>query len=82
MCALQRVIKYFSAFEWVMAVGARRTGWSVSSTATSLGFSRLTVACAYQEWSTTQTTSSQLDTSLENIGQHGPESLWKMFDTL
>uniref|UniRef100_A0A673YEK7 Vacuolar protein sorting 13 homolog C n=1 Tax=Salmo trutta TaxID=8032 RepID=A0A673YEK7_SALTR len=35
----------------------------VSRTATLLGFSHSTVSCLYQEWSTTQRTSSQLDTT-------------------
>ena len=40
----------------------------VSRTATLLGFSRSTVSCLYQEWSTTQRTSSQLDTTVGSIG--------------
>ena len=45
MCAIQRVIlKYLSAFERGMVVGARRTGLSVSRTATLLGFSRSIVS--------------------------------------
>ena len=50
-----------SAFEWGMVVGAGRTGSSVSRTATLLGFSRSTVSSVYQEWSTIQSTSSELD---------------------
>ena len=59
LCAIQ------SVFE---VVGTRRTGLSVSRTATLLGFSRSTVSCVYQEWSTTQRTSSQLDTTVGGIG--------------
>ena len=40
----------------------------VSRTATLLGFSRSTVSCVYQEWTTTQWTSSQLDTTVWSIG--------------
>ena len=60
--------KYWSAFERGMVVGAERTGLSVPRTATLLGFSRSTVSHVYQEWSTTQRTSSQLDTTQRNIG--------------
>jgi hypothetical protein len=50
--------KYLGAFEWSM---------TVSRTATLLGF-HLQVNRVYQEWSTTQTTFSQLDTTVESIG--------------
>ncbi|CDQ58166.1 unnamed protein product [Oncorhynchus mykiss] len=53
MCAIQRVngkTKYLSAFERSMVGGA--------GTATLLGFSRSTDSRGYQEWSTTQWTSS------------------------
>ena len=60
--------KYLSAFEWDMVVGARRTGLCVSRTAKLLGFSRSTVSRLYQEWSTTQMTTSQLDTTVGSIG--------------
>jgi hypothetical protein len=43
-----------------MVVGARRTGL--------LGFSRATVSRVYQEWSTTQWRSRQLDTTVGSIG--------------
>ena len=60
--------KYLSALERVMAVGARRTGLSVSSTATLLCFSHLTVSCVYQEWSTTQRHAANFDTTVRSIG--------------
>uniref|UniRef100_A0A8K9X6L5 Transposase IS30-like HTH domain-containing protein n=1 Tax=Oncorhynchus mykiss TaxID=8022 RepID=A0A8K9X6L5_ONCMY len=64
MCAIQRVnrqdkILYLSAFEQGMVVDARSNGLSVSRTAMLLGFSRSTVSRVYQEWSTTQRTSSR-----------------------
>ena len=61
-------IKYLSAFERGMVVGARCTGLSVSRTVTLLGFSRSTVSRIYhcgKHWS-----------------QHGPASLWKAFDAM
>ena len=65
---------FLSAFECGMVEGARRTGLCVSRTVTLLGVSCSTVSCVYQEWSTTQTTSSQLDTTVVcigvNMGQH------------
>ena len=57
MCAIQ------SAFERGMVVGL-----SVSKTATLLGFSCSTVSCVYQECSTTQRTSRQLETTVGSIG--------------
>ena len=51
------------AFEWGMVVGAKHTGLSVSRTATLLGFSCSTFSRLYQEWSTTQRTSSQRQVS-------------------
>ena len=60
--------KYLSAFERGMVVGARRTGLNVSRTGKPLGFSCSTVSCVYQEWSTTQRTSSLLDTTVGSIG--------------
>ena len=57
-----------------MVVGARHTCLSVSRTATLLGFSSYTVSRVYQELSTIQRTSSQLDTTVGSIvvntGQH------------
>jgi predicted transcriptional regulator len=50
-----------------MVVGARRTGLSVSRIAMLLGFSLSTVSRVYQEWSTTQRTSRQLDKTVESI---------------
>jgi hypothetical protein len=75
MCAIQRVNgQDKSAFERGMGVGARGTGFSVSRTAPLLGFSRSTVSRVYEEWSTIQRTSSQLDTTVGsigvNLGQH------------
>jgi hypothetical protein len=60
--------KDVSTFEQGTVVGARCTGLNVSRTATLLGFSRSTVSRVYQEWSTTQKTSSQLDTTVGSIG--------------
>ena len=60
--------KYLSAFEWGMVVGARRTNWSVSRTATLLSILRSTVMRVYQEWSATQRPSIQLDTTVGSIG--------------
>ena len=60
--------KDLSAFEWGIVVGPRRTGLSVSRTATLLGFSRSTVSRVYQGRSSTQRTSSQLDTTVGSIG--------------
>ena len=60
--------KDVSAFERGMVVGARRSGLSVSRTATLLGFSCSTISCVYQEWPTTQRPSSQLDTTVGSIG--------------
>jgi hypothetical protein len=55
----------------------------VSRTATLKGFSCATVSCVYQEWSTTQRTSSQLDTTVrKHWRQHGPTSLRNTFNTL
>ena len=68
--------KDLSAFKWGMVVGARRTGVCLK-TATLLGFSHLAVSCVYQEWSTTQRTSSQLDTTVGTIGV-----VWNAFETL
>jgi hypothetical protein len=74
MCSSQRMTKDLSAFERGMVVGARHTSLSVSRTATLLGFSHSTVSRVYQEWSTTQRTSSQLDTIMGsngvNIAEH------------
>jgi hypothetical protein len=62
--------KYLSAFELGMVVGAKRTSMSVSRTATLLYCSHSrTVSHVYQEWSTTQRTSSQLiNSTVGSIG--------------
>jgi hypothetical protein len=73
--------KDLSAFEPGMVVGAGRTGF-VSRTETLLGFSRSTVSRIDQEWSTTQSTSSQLDNCGKHWSQHGQASLWNVFNTL
>ena len=57
------ITKDLSAFEWGVVVGVRGTGLSVSRTATLLGFSYSTASHVYQEWSTTQRTSSQQQAS-------------------
>jgi hypothetical protein len=76
MCAIERLNGqdklFISAFDQGMVVGARRTGLSVSRTATLLGFSYSTISCVYKEWSTTQ----------RIFSQPGPASLWNAFDTL
>ena len=61
-------IKVGSAYKLGMVEGARRNGLSVSKTATLLGFSCSTVSHVYQEWSTTQRISRQLDTTVGSIG--------------
>jgi hypothetical protein len=68
MCAIQWVTGQDkkNAFEQGMLVGARCT--SLCNAATLLDFSRSTVSCVYQEWSITQMTFSQLDTTVGSIG--------------
>uniref|UniRef100_A0A8K9UQS3 Uncharacterized protein n=1 Tax=Oncorhynchus mykiss TaxID=8022 RepID=A0A8K9UQS3_ONCMY len=79
-------IKDLSAFERGMEVGARIIGLSVSRTTTLLGCSRSTVSCVYQEWSTTQRTSNQLDTTVGSIGvntcQHPSELFQHLVTTI
>ena len=58
--------KDWSVFE--RSIGARHTGLSMSRIATQLALSRSTVSCVYQEWSTNQRTSSQLETTVGSIG--------------
>ena len=58
---------YLSALEQGMVVDARCTGLSVSRAAMLLGFSCSTLSRVYQ-WSTTQRTSSQLNTTVGSIG--------------
>ena len=61
-------------FERSMVVGAMHPGLGVSRTTTLLGFSQSTVSCVYEEWSATQRTSRQIDTTVGsfgvNMGQH------------
>ena len=52
--------KYLSAFEQGMVVGARRTGFC----------QELQRCWVFQEWSTTQRTSSQLNTTVGSIEVH------------
>ena len=58
----------------------------VSRTATQLDFSRSTVSCVYQEWSTTQRTSRQLDTTVGsivvNMSQDPRGTLWHLVDAM
>ena len=58
--------KYLSAFEQGMVVGARRTG--LGQELQILQVFHQTVPCLYQEWSTTQRTSSQFETTVGSIG--------------
>ena len=71
--------KYLSAFERGKVVGARRTGLSVSRTATLQGFSRSTISRVYQY---ILYSSQATQASPPHKGQHGPASLWNAFDTL
>jgi hypothetical protein len=67
-------------FERGMVVDARRTGLSASRTAMLLGFSHSTVSRVCQEWSTTQRTSSQLDTTVGSIAVNmGPVKRFQQF---
>ena len=59
--------KDFSAFEWGIVAVARGTGLSVSRTTTLLGFSCSTVSLVHQEWSITQRTSSQVNSTMGSI---------------
>jgi hypothetical protein len=60
-----------SAFEQGKVVGAKRTGISQELQHRWV-FPRSTVSHVYQEWSTTQRTSSQLDTTVGRIGASIP----------
>ena len=73
--------KYLSAFERGMVVGARCTGLSVSRTATLVGFLPSTVSRVDQEWSSTQRTSSLLDTTVGNIGVNMGQRPYGMLST-
>jgi hypothetical protein len=71
--------KDLSGFERGMAVDARCTGLSVSRTATLLaGFFIFNSSRVYQEWSTTQRTSSPVGSIGVNIGVlwEALESTW------
>ena len=73
MCAIQSVnrqTKYLNAFERGMEVGARHTGVCHElQHCYTAGFNpRSTVSRVYQEWSSTQIISSQLDTTVGSIG--------------
>jgi hypothetical protein len=70
MCVIHRVIGQDRGFKCLwMGYGSRCQAHRFGSrTATLLGFSHSTVSCVYQEWSTTQRTSSQLDTTVWSIG--------------
>ena len=57
--------KYLSTFERGNLEGARCTGLGQELL---LGISHSTVSCVYQQWSTTQRTSSQLDPTVGSIG--------------
>ena len=72
--------KYLSAFEWGMVVGARSTGLSMSRTANLLGFSHSRVSRVYQEWFTTQRTSSHRQDSCRKrvIDERGQRSLTRI----
>ena len=59
--------KYLSAFERGMVVGARHTVLC-QELQRCWGFSCSTVSRVYQEWSTTQRTFSQLNTTVGSIG--------------
>uniref|UniRef100_A0A674A4H6 Tc1-like transposase DDE domain-containing protein n=1 Tax=Salmo trutta TaxID=8032 RepID=A0A674A4H6_SALTR len=65
--------KYLSVFEWGMVVDARRTGLSVSRTATLLGFSRSTVSSVYQKWGRHKLCSATDQMTVQyNIGAQRP----------
>ena len=74
MCAIQKVNgqlytqdKIFKCL-WTGYGSRWQAHRFVSRTVTLLGFSCSTVSCVYQEWSTTQRTSSQLNTTVGSIG--------------
>ena len=70
VCAIQRVNQQDKIFKclWTGYGSWGQEHQFVSRTATLLGFSCSTVSHVYQKWSTTQRTSSQLDTTVESIG--------------
>ena len=70
MWAIQRVTGQDKRFKclWTGYGSRFQAHRFVSRTALLLGFSRSTVSHVYQEWSTTQRTSSQLDTTVGSIG--------------
>uniref|UniRef100_A0A674AN77 Protein rogdi homolog n=1 Tax=Salmo trutta TaxID=8032 RepID=A0A674AN77_SALTR len=69
MCAIQRVIGQDKRLKCLLnGYGSRyQVHWFVSRTAKLLGFPCTTVSYVYQECSTTQRTSSQLDTTEEEF---------------
>jgi hypothetical protein len=70
MCAFQRVNGKNNRLKFLWTgYGSRcQAHRFVSRTAMLLGFSSSTVSHVYQEWFTTQRTSSQLDTTVVSIG--------------
>ena len=73
MCAIQMVNGQDKIFKslWVGYGSRCQVHQFVSRTATLLFFFSSTASCVYQEWSTTQRPSSQLDTTVGSIGIMG-----------
>ena len=68
---------------WTWDVSRCQAHRFVSRTTMLMGFSWLTVSRVYQEWSTTQRTSSQLDKTVGSIGANmGQHPFGMLFDTL
>ena len=81
MCAIQRVNGQDKKC-LLTGYGSRcQAHRSVSKTAMLLGFSHSTVSCVYQEWSSTQRTSSQLDTTMWSIGVNMGQHPCRMLST-
>ena len=69
MCTNPRVNGQDKIFKGLTGYGSRCLAHQfVLRTATLLGFSCATVSRVYQEWPTTQRTSSELDTTVGSIG--------------